>query len=665
MARIATRNGGLRETASLITDGNPRTLYVGRMPRRDAESVGTKIDHIVSRKITGSQPDHSVAEWIADLPDQLHAKLLKFDLVAPRIAPDPEPEPDPVLTLKVFLDQYITDHPGKAGTIEQLEITARSLCHKFGDDRPIDSITSGDAEGFRKWLETKGNERKGYKCGLARNTVRRRIGRSKQFFRYAVKRKLITDNPFADEISATGGNEERLAMIPSEWIETIIRQKTNCEDWKVMLAFARYAGMRSHETRIQRWEDIDIPNRKMLVRSHKTPPVRVCPIFPELIPHLMRAREMAEPGAEFVQNRYRHDDNIQTELKRMVERAKLVPWSKLMQNLRATRETELAARYPLKDVTSWLGNSPTVAGKHYLMTQEESFARAIEEGAAITGITVGVDRRNPHQNPHHTLHDRASQENTRVSSNAENTGFDASGVLAALSDILQGYPVRTRSVPQNTGKADHADQSTPQSTPDRERFIDELGSVITDGLSPSELEQLVGQFNVWGDREITTTVTDADRSDHSDHRHSRAATVVSADIRSERGTLATGDYSIRGLERHVAIERKELSDLVACCGRERDRFEREVQRLLSYPTRAIIVEGSWEDIEAANWRSKLTTKQVGSSITSWITQGIPIVLAGNHDRAGTIVASMLRQAAKHRYQEARAFAANIIEANQA
>lgn len=255
-------------------------------------------------------------------------------------------------TLKEFTDLYIQDHPGKDPTINQLKIAAKSLCRKFGDDRLISTITPADAEAFRKWLEMRGSERSGYTTGLAHNTVRRLTGRSKQFFAFAVKMKLITENPFADEVCATGGNDERLVMVPSEWIETLIRQ-TECEDWKIILAFARYAGMRSHETRIQKWEDIDIPNRRMIVRSHKTPPVRVCPLFRELLPHVVRAREMAEPGAVYVQNRYHHDDNIQTELRRMITRAKLVPWVKPMQNLRATRETELASHYPLKDVTSW------------------------------------------------------------------------------------------------------------------------------------------------------------------------------------------------------------------------------------------------------------------------------------------------------------------------
>lgn len=127
----------------------------------------------------------------------------------------------------------------------------------------------------------------------------------------------------------------------------------------------------------------------------------------------------------------------------------------------------------------------------------------------------------------------------------------------------------------------------------------------------------------------------------------------------ERATLATGDYSVRGLQRFVAIERKSLGDLLACCGRERERFDREVQRLLAYPTRALVVEASWGEIELGQWRSQLTSKQVGASLVSWIAQGLPVVMAGSRDRAAGITASILRRAAIHRYRELREFAKGV------
>ncbi|HEX4129105.1 MAG TPA: hypothetical protein VHZ24_03620 [Pirellulales bacterium] len=79
-----------------------------------------------------------------------------------------------------------------------------------------------------------------------------------------------------------------------------------------------------------------------------------------------------------------------------------------------------------------------------------------------------------------------------------------------------------------------------------------------------------------------------------------------APLRSTIGTLATGDYSVRGLEHVVAIERKPEGDLLACIGQEREWFDREVQRLLAYPVRALVIESTWQRIEAGQWRSKIT-----------------------------------------------------------
>lgn len=125
-------------------------------------------------------------------------------------------------------------------------------------------------------------------------------------------------------------------------------------------------------------------------------------------------------------------------------------------------------------------------------------------------------------------------------------------------------------------------------------------------------------------------------------------------LRIERGTLPTGDYSLRGLESVIAIERKSLPDLIGCVGRERERFDREVQRLIAYPVRCLVVESTWQDIEAGGWRGDVTTQAAIGSLLGWIASGLPIVMAGNHERAGRYVARMLFIAARRRWRETRA-----------
>ena len=60
-------------------------------------------------------------------------------------------------------------------------------------------------------------------------------------------------------------------------------------------------------------------------------------------------------------------------------------------------------------------------------------------------------------------------------------------------------------------------------------------------------------------------------------------------LRTEVAGLTTGDYSIKVLEDHIAVERKSLDDLIACRGHDRARFDKEVQRLLAFPCRALVI----------------------------------------------------------------------------
>jgi DNA excision repair protein ERCC-4 len=127
-------------------------------------------------------------------------------------------------------------------------------------------------------------------------------------------------------------------------------------------------------------------------------------------------------------------------------------------------------------------------------------------------------------------------------------------------------------------------------------------------------------------------------------------------LSSVTATLATGDYSIRGLEHIVAVERKSLPDLLACVGRERERFDREVHRLLSYPVRALVVESTWQEIETGEWRSDVRPQAVLGSLLGWIAAGLPVLMAANHEQAGRYVARLLVIVARRRWHELRALA---------
>jgi DNA excision repair protein ERCC-4 len=123
--------------------------------------------------------------------------------------------------------------------------------------------------------------------------------------------------------------------------------------------------------------------------------------------------------------------------------------------------------------------------------------------------------------------------------------------------------------------------------------------------------------------------------------------LIFANLPTVRETLDTGDYSVRGFEHLVAVERKSLNDLLACVGRERDRFKRELQRLRAYRFRLLVIETSAEDLECGDWRSKLQPAHVLGSLAAWIAQyDLPVWLAGDHEAAGRFVERYLFQVAR-------------------
>ncbi|MGC1276259.1 MAG: site-specific integrase [Planctomycetaceae bacterium] len=108
--------------------------------------------------------------------------------------------------------------------------------------------------------------------------------------------------------------------------------------------------------------DVDWERGRIRVRSPKTVHMpgreeRTIPLFPELRLLLEQAFDEAAEGSEFVIQRYRNRTNLRTRFSKIVRRAGLTPWPKLFHNLRASRQTELAAMSPIHVVCDWIGNS--------------------------------------------------------------------------------------------------------------------------------------------------------------------------------------------------------------------------------------------------------------------------------------------------------------------
>ncbi|MCH8948717.1 MAG: site-specific integrase [Acidobacteria bacterium] len=256
-------------------------------------------------------------------------------------------------------------------------------------------ITPGAADKWRLSLLGK---------GLADNTIRRSSGVAKQLFTAAVRQHLIAENPFADLVAAVKANASRFYFVTREETNKVLDACPDPE-WKLLFALARYGGLRvpSEVLRLH-WSDIDWEGSRFVVTSPKTEHhegggSRVVPIFPDLLPFLMEAFERAAPGTEYCITRYRDSTvNLRTQLMRIVKRAGLKPWPKLWQNLRSTRETELADNFPAHVASAWIGNSIAVATKHYLQVIDDHFTQAVQNPVQ----QVSADERSDAHDPKRT-----------------------------------------------------------------------------------------------------------------------------------------------------------------------------------------------------------------------------------------------------------------------
>ena len=110
---------------------------------------------------------------------------------------------------------------------------------------------------------------------------------------------------------------------------------------------------------------------------------------------------------------------------------------------------------------------------------------------------------------------------------------------------------------------------------------------------------------------------------------------------SEIGTLSVGDYSILGLEDCIAIERKELNDLIGCLTNDRERFEKELYKGRTLDYFALIIEANLSDLVNGNYRSQMEPKAAIQSLLAFsIRYRLPVWFCENRKYGQRITESL-------------------------
>lgn len=131
-------------------------------------------------------------------------------------------------------------------------------------------------------------------------------------------------------------------------------------------------------------------------------------------------------------------------------------------------------------------------------------------------------------------------------------------------------------------------------------------------------------------------------------------------VQTMKGTLLLGDYSVRGFEDRIAVERKSLPDLVQCLGNERSRFEREIRRAAGLDSFMVCIEASFDDLASGRYRSKLNPGAAVASVLAFMARhNVAFLFAGNRTDAEKATACFLRQYLRGKQHELEAVEAAL------
>jgi hypothetical protein len=127
--------------------------------------------------------------------------------------------------------------------------------------------------------------------------------------------------------------------------------------------------------------------------------------------------------------------NLRTTFGKIIDRAGLDPWPRLFHALRASCESDLAREYPITTVCKWIGNTVSIAARHYVQVVDEDFKRASHVPDEATQNPTHAAPVRGRKASHKKGEDPAFVEENEVLRTYTNVQVEAAGIEPASRDI--------------------------------------------------------------------------------------------------------------------------------------------------------------------------------------------------------------------------------------
>ena len=137
MASLSNDKSGKRRILFSIPGGRRQTLWLGKVPKKSAESLLVRIEEMIQHKSIGSAFPTELVGWIQKLPGPTRKKLECAGLVEAR---------PPVPTVGEVLDRYRKTRVVKDSTMQTYAQALDGLEAALGRDTLIDAVTAAHAD---------------------------------------------------------------------------------------------------------------------------------------------------------------------------------------------------------------------------------------------------------------------------------------------------------------------------------------------------------------------------------------------------------------------------------------------------------------------------------------------------------------------------------------
>ena len=391
MASISKDKNGTKRIVYYNADKKQECIRLGNITVKDAQTIKVHVENLLSAQAMKVSVATETADWLGKIPDALYTKFVQKGFVPPRKVVGTLGEMIP----KVISEKSVGNARATAAVYEQAR---ESLYRYFGEDRRVDKITPTEVKEYSLWLAKNGRLKK--PGGLSPKTVSKRMQHAFSFFDKMIEKEIISRNPFKGLVQKVTVDDKRNRYIDEATILKIMEHASDAE-WRLIIALWRFAGLRAvSEVLTLKWEDILWDQKEIVIHAPKTvrygKGIRIIPFFPHIEECLRDAFEQAPKGAIYVVEKHaplhlrgqkeRVDvsrlGNISTSFRKIIRRAGLVPWSKLIHNLRASFETDLLngkyGKFALTTIAKWLGHSVKVMLEHYGRIQQSDFDQIAE-----------------------------------------------------------------------------------------------------------------------------------------------------------------------------------------------------------------------------------------------------------------------------------------------